>query len=134
MTPVAAVTMEDGSGRARVRERGVSEQEERSTRERGGKWASGEGARGVGAALILPAAPVAAWPARWFGGDVRARSLAQWGRGKATGGWAGLAWASWLGWAEAQVVQGFLSLPSTSPFLFFNYQRRKMIYLGTLMI
>ena len=51
MVPVAVATMEDGSGRARVRERGVSEQEERSTRERGGQWASGEGARGVGLPL-----------------------------------------------------------------------------------
>ena len=46
------------------------------------------------------------------------------------GAWAGLAWASWLGWAEAQVVQGFLFLPSTSLFLFFNYQRRKKFIWG----
>ena len=46
------------------------------------------------------------------------------------GGGRSACWASWLGWAEAQVVQGFLFLPSTSLFLFFNYQRRKKFIWG----
>ena len=83
---VAARTTKNGGDRVGLLSR--TKERERRELDLGERGQVGElgGSPRRRAALILPATLVAAWPARWFGGDVRARSLAQWRRGKTTGG------------------------------------------------